>query len=490
MTLSPTQVRARLAAPDLPETLALLGFTDADARDMLALCGRLLDDPAAIDRIAELAGLLHERVGDVTREIAGEVWQLSDGRPGEPDRALAALLVTVPEVRAFHRSRGISDAISWRSLADLGQQVAVHRLTFGEFGIHTHGWVLNAWAGGLYWLGRLQYTFERTDEGLCASAHIPRTGSLAPAAVDASFARVGPFFARHFPDHPLVGLHCMSWLLDPQLAEVLPERSNIVAFGTRWELTGHSQPGNADVLFFVFARRGQVDLEALPAESSLQRGVLAHLRGGGEWRTCAGVAPLPIADGGARRSGEVTSADGAGWHGADLAGADAVGADLASPDLARPGAEVPESLVRQFHEVYQVPMGAEPSLASQRVPMRMALIAEEAAELVAAVYGTAAGEVMDEAYARAVTLDDGARDVVEAADAIGDLIYVLYGMALECGIPLADVLAEIQGSNLSKLGADGRPILREDGKVLKGPGYYRPDIAAVLARRGWSVPPT
>lgn len=143
----------------------------------------------------------------------------------------------------------------------------------------------------------------------------------------------------------------------------------------------------------------------------------------------------------------------------------------------------PEALVRQFHAIYAVPVAEdEPSVDRDRVHMRMALIAEELAELVTAVYGRAAGEVMGQAYTAAVAADDGARDVVAAADALGDLVYVLYGMALECGIPLADVLAEIQTSNVSKLGADGRPIYREDGKVLKGPGYVPPDVAGVLAR--------
>ena len=56
-------------------------------------------------------------------------------------------------------------------------------------------------------------------------------------------------------------------------------------------------------------------------------------------------------------------------------------------------------------------------------------------------------------------------------------------MALETGIDLAAVLAEVQRSNMSKLGADGRPIYREDGKVLKGSGYFAPDVADVLRRR-------
>lgn len=71
-------------------------------------------------------------------------------------------------------------------------------------------------------------------------------------------------------------------------------------------------------------------------------------------------------------------------------------------------------------------------------------------------------------------------NMVEAADALADLIYVIYGMALEMGIDLAKVLAEVQRSNMSKLGEDGKPIYREDGKVLKGPGYFRPDVAGVL----------
>lgn len=143
----------------------------------------------------------------------------------------------------------------------------------------------------------------------------------------------------------------------------------------------------------------------------------------------------------------------------------------------------PEALVRQFHAIYAVPVAEdEPSVDRDRVHMRMALIAEELSELVTAVYGRAAGEAIEHAYTAAVAADDGARDVVAAADALGDLVYVLYGMALECGIPLPDVLAEIQASNVSKLGADGRPIYREDGKVLKGPGYVPPDVAGVLER--------
>lgn len=73
-------------------------------------------------------------------------------------------------------------------------------------------------------------------------------------------------------------------------------------------------------------------------------------------------------------------------------------------------------------------------------------------------------------------------DLIEVADALGDMLYILCGTILEHGMQhkIEEVFDEIQRSNMSKLGADGKPIYREDGKVLKGPNYFRPNIQAVL----------
>ena len=141
----------------------------------------------------------------------------------------------------------------------------------------------------------------------------------------------------------------------------------------------------------------------------------------------------------------------------------------------------PEALVRRFHRLYGLPIRTDgPGLERESLHMRMSLIAEEFAELVGAVYGTAARGEIEAAWGRAAAADDGERDTVAAADALADLVYVVYGMALETGIDLAAVLAEVQRSNMSKLGADGRPVYRGDGKVLKGPDYFPPDVAGVL----------
>ncbi len=75
-------------------------------------------------------------------------------------------------------------------------------------------------------------------------------------------------------------------------------------------------------------------------------------------------------------------------------------------------------------------------------------------------------------------------DLVEVADALGDMLYILCGTIIEHGMQhkIEEVFEEIQKSNMSKLGADGKPIYREDGKVLKGPNYFKPNIEEILKR--------
>ncbi|MBK8227939.1 MAG: nucleoside triphosphate pyrophosphohydrolase family protein [Flavobacteriales bacterium] len=119
--------------------------------------------------------------------------------------------------------------------------------------------------------------------------------------------------------------------------------------------------------------------------------------------------------------------------------------------------------VRTFHEAFGIanadaPLGA---IGDRDALLRYKLIREENEEyLDAALRG----------------------DLVEVADALGDILYILCGTLLKHGLEhkIDEVFREIQRSNMSKLGADGKPIYREDGKVLKGPGYFKPDIAAVL----------
>lgn len=293
-------VRERLVADDLPERLRLLGFTDDDRADALAAVASVVQRPDELAAVQSMADGLVPGIGRI-----GDPWDgswPSPWRPGaEPSSyghgvlELLALLATADEVRAFHTTRGIRDEDSWRALSDLGQQVLVHRLTYGSFGIHTHDWLRVAWSGALYWLGRLQFNVQRdpvVGDWVC-STHIPRTGPLAPDLVDASFAWARRFFGQHFADYPVTAFHCDSWLLDPELAAALPASSNIAQFQRRWSLEGEPEDNDDDAIFFTFSRRPPVDRARLPRATTLQRVVLDRLAAGGHWQTRQGRIPFP-----------------------------------------------------------------------------------------------------------------------------------------------------------------------------------------------------
>ena len=73
-------------------------------------------------------------------------------------------------------------------------------------------------------------------------------------------------------------------------------------------------------------------------------------------------------------------------------------------------------------------------------------------------------------------------NLVEIADALGDMLYILCGTIISHGLQdkIEEIFQEIQNSNMSKLGKNGKPIYREDGKVLKGPNYFKPDFEKIL----------
>lgn len=80
-------------------------------------------------------------------------------------------------------------------------------------------------------------------------------------------------------------------------------------------------------------------------------------------------------------------------------------------------------------------------------------------------------------------------DIVEVADALVDILYVTYGALAAFGLPANALFDEVHRSNMSKLGEDGNPIYREDGKVIKGPNYSEPDIKSVVENYGkwWEI---
>lgn len=112
--------------------------------------------------------------------------------------------------------------------------------------------------------------------------------------------------------------------------------------------------------------------------------------------------------------------------------------------------------VGDFMQIFGQNVEKKPKLADKDTKnLRFLLIAEELDEL---------GEAMER------------DDLVGIADALSDLLYVVYGAGHSYGIDLDKCFKEVHNSNMSKLGLDGKPIYREDGKVMKGPNYFLPNL--------------
>ena len=117
-------------------------------------------------------------------------------------------------------------------------------------------------------------------------------------------------------------------------------------------------------------------------------------------------------------------------------------------------------LVEDFMEAMEQDVNVVPTFPEDEIQrLRLDLIEEELDELHYAIDN---------------------KDMVEIADALGDLLYVVYGAGHAFGIDLDECFKEIHASNMSKLGPDGKPIKREDGKVLKPDTFFPPDLKTIL----------
>ena len=117
--------------------------------------------------------------------------------------------------------------------------------------------------------------------------------------------------------------------------------------------------------------------------------------------------------------------------------------------------------VGTFMKTFGQEVKDKPSLSTKKINnLRVSLIEEEFKELKDAIKNN---------------------DLLEVADALTDILYVTYGAGHAFGINLDECFNEVQNSNMSKLGLDGRPIFNEKGKVMKGPNYFKPNLSKFVA---------
>ena len=219
---------------------------------------------------------------------------------------LLAFADALPATLHWAQSRHIPPAVVAATLADVGRMLARNRQWTGRAGLGDElgGWLTRHLVGSILQVGRLQH--ERSEAGLrtgawlvedgadyaredvCVNLHVPQTGPLAPGAVHESLRAGRTLLRRRFPEERLRVRFCVSWLLDPQLGDYLPESSNIMAFQRMFRIgPAKDDDGDVSVRKFVF-EANPAPVPDLPAGTTLERAVVAHWRAGGHWRVHVG----------------------------------------------------------------------------------------------------------------------------------------------------------------------------------------------------------
>lgn len=328
--MHPEEVAARLGLPaaygdrlsmlKAASTVEVPPLRDADAARLFPRLGIAPEDGAALlelqpgrDADPALRWLLEQSVGALLDGLGepepSPAWPDLPAALGARGRLFAAwvYLAALPAALRLHEDRGVPEAVSWATFADLGLHLAIHRRMHGTVGLDASWWLQPHFRGALFRLGRLQFGRHRSPFGttppadaaallppgaLALDAHIPEGGRLGVAACDSSFTAAARFFPEHFPEDGARIVTCTSWLLDEQLLDHLPAESNIVGFQRRFTLLpGAVGNGDRDVVFFVF-RREDADPGELPRRTRLERAVADHLTGGGHWTIRRGWRPI------------------------------------------------------------------------------------------------------------------------------------------------------------------------------------------------------
>lgn len=303
----------RVVLPDEWRTRELLASLRVDQVDAVELLAARPDR----ERHPQLWWLLerchHRLVRSFGDDAPLDHWPALPEALGPAGRCLYAyvFLAALEQTRTWHRRHGVPDAVSWETLSAVGLSIAAYRRDHGHTGFVPSGWLALHLRGGVYTIGRLQYTpfllctepggprfwyddatlaklgagFQPGDPSL--GIHIPGGGPLTPESCDQSIATARGAFASYFNGPQCRVAVCTSWLLDEQLAEYLPAASNLVRFQRRFTMVPGAAVADADVRANVFGVY-DADTALRTPRTSLERAVVEHLSRGRHWRMRTG----------------------------------------------------------------------------------------------------------------------------------------------------------------------------------------------------------
>lgn len=208
------------------------------------------------------------------------------GEDADHTRILACMLRASADAWTVYREKGIDDEIYFSTMKCYTRFInETFRMT-GRHYFDREWWTVRQAGCHLFRIGELEYEIVPGENSFRISMHIPSDADLSAASVEESLRRAEQFFSAYYPETGQAEYFCHSWLLDPQLRRMLPEGSNIVGFQNRFTVDGEGEKDDG-ILQWLFHTKA-ADYEALPEDTTLQRGVKRHLLSGGCIRSTYG----------------------------------------------------------------------------------------------------------------------------------------------------------------------------------------------------------
>lgn len=232
------------------------------------------------------------------KEIAADIRE-NGGKPDLKPGMLPLLVLAHLSDHALrlNSEKGIPREITVATLKDINIWIENHRQLTGEWGVMEFRWLLNHCRSDLFRLGRLQFRINQSIPGApgewAIETHIPQGEPLTKEACLQSFALAKDFFARYFPQYAPQCFTCHSWLLSPEFAKILDEKSNIVQFMRLWiQVPCKPDDSNQAIKRAFGLNFSREELANAPENSRLQRALKRHLLSGGALNAAAGYRLL------------------------------------------------------------------------------------------------------------------------------------------------------------------------------------------------------
>lgn len=198
--------------------------------------------------------------------------QLKEALGEDPQgmKALCCMLRCAMQAKSEYDRLGISQSIYVDTMAAFSRFVREHMESYGYYGFQREGWTTRQVSCKLFRIGQLEYELTALDGIPAVSLHIPTDVDLRPEVLRPSIRESLAELRRIFPEYNDKTVYCHTWLLSPQLKQMLPESSNIVQFQAMFDIEPDETPNNSGVLLWVF-KNPDLPKEEYPENTSLQR---------------------------------------------------------------------------------------------------------------------------------------------------------------------------------------------------------------------------